>query len=193
MPFLLLLGIHVSVKLVDTYNFSKYKDHYNKVRIYEEKKLRRAPYLAKDKDEFNKLIFKAINTINSNEVKASLSQIRSYFEKNHMSKIITSGEKVNLRHLNSLLNRHYLELKEIKNNNSNKESFKGYILTSKAKDLLKKSELLEEEDLENSVNTNDSENLIICPNQDCGYYCQPDWKVCPICHTKLNQDILIIK
>ena len=186
LPFLLLLGIHVSVKLVDTYNFGKYKDHYNKVRIYEEKKLRRAPYLAKDKDEFNKLIFMAINTINSNEVKVSLSQIRSCFEKNHISKIIKLGVRLDSRHLDSLLNRHYLELKEVKNINSNKESFRAYTLTSKAKDLLKEIELLEEGDLENSVDINDSENLIICPNQNCGYYCQPNWKGCPICHTKLN-------
>ena len=87
----------------------------------------------------------------------------------------------------------YLELKEVKNINSDKESFKAYILTSQAKSLLKKSELLEEGDLEDSVNTNDSKNLIICPNQNCGYFCQLNWKKCPICHTKLNQDILIIK
>ena len=192
-PFLILLVIHVSVKLVDIFNFRKYRNHYNKVRIAEERKLRKAPYMARNKNDFNKLIFKAINIITSNGGKASLSQIRSYFEKNNISKMIKSGETLNLKYLNLLVNRHYLELKEIDNITSNQESFTAYFLTLKARDLLKKNGLLDKESLEDHVAPNGSEGLIKCPNQNCGYSCQPNWKDCPICHTKLNQDILITR
>ena len=149
--------------------------------------------MARNKNDFNKLIFKAINIITSNGGKASLSQIRSYFEKNNISKMIKSGETLNLKYLNLLVNRHYLELKEIDNITSNQESFTAYFLTLKARDLLKKNGLLDKESLEDHVAPNGSEGLIKCPNQNCGYFCQPSWKNCPICYTKLDQDILITR
>ncbi len=184
MPFFVLLLIHIAIKITDLLSFSKYSDHYSKVRIDEERKIRKAPYLAKNREEFNKLIFKAINFITSNGGKASLSQIRSYFEKNHISKIINSGEKLSIKYVTSLVEDLYLDKKEIKAKDSSSKSYNIYFLSPKAENLVGDSDL-KKKDLEHDDDTDDYPHLIICPNSDCGYYCQPSWNECPLCNTKL--------
>ncbi len=183
-PFFVLLLIYIAIKMADLFSFSKYNDHYSKVRIDEERKIRKAPYLAKNREEFNKLIFKAINFITSNGGKASLSQIRSYFEKNHISKIINSGEKLSIKYVTSLVEDLYLDKKEIKAKDSSSKSFNIYFLSPKAENLVGDSDL-KKKDLKHDDDTDDIPHLVICPNSNCGYYCKPSWNECPLCNTKL--------
>lgn len=138
-PPLALYVSYIALKLIDLFNFSRYKIHYNKVIIQEERMLSKAPTVSKDVDEFNKTIFSAIRTVSSEGRDTSLSQIKKYFEENNISKILYSDVKLNLNYMDSLVANYFLESRKLKDQHL--QSFLIYSLTPKAEKLLGLEEL----------------------------------------------------
>ncbi len=129
----------IALKLIDLFNFSKYKIHYNKVIIQEERMLSKAPTVSKDADEFNKMIFTAINSISLEGGDTSLSQIKKYFEENSISKVFNPDVKLNLNYMDSLVTNYFLESQKLEDRHQ--QSFFTYTLTPKADKLLGLEEL----------------------------------------------------
>lgn len=169
-PSLILIGLYVLVKLLDLFNLSKYKQFYQKVRIDEERRLQTKSYIAKNENEFKKLIFDAIYIFESSGREASLNQLRYYFDKNHISKRFNSLIKLDKEFLLRLTYNQFLESKISQSKSIQQESYIIYHLTGKARSFLK--------DYINSDDSN-SESLLRCPICD-SYYLRI-WQKCPLC------------
>ena len=157
-PFLVLFSFHISIKLIDLFNFNKFKKDYNKIRIEEERISRisriRESHKLHNSEELDLNIFNAIKFQKEN---ASLTQIRKYFEINHISKICLSGEKLNQKYLDLLVKQLYL-LK--KNKSYENTSHFIYQLTPLAVDKLNQFK----DDNQNESQLNNFESLIKCPH-----------------------------
>ncbi|TKJ20567.1 MAG: hypothetical protein CEE43_12115 [Promethearchaeota archaeon Loki_b32] len=176
-PLIVIYIADVVVNFFDTIHFHIYKLHYMRIRNKEERK--RKFIIPKSKHDFNVFIFKAIRSIiESNNKPSSISQIKSYFEKNNISKISKSKDKVNSTYMNTLVDYQYLQRsKQISNN----VSYYVYYLTPKAEKYLDdKDETYQEPIKVTSEKTIiDDEQLVACPS--CEYYCRQEWETCPIC------------
>ncbi len=176
-PIIAVYFLDVVFNVLNTLHFQVYKAYYKKMRDKEKRKF----IILRNKKEFDIAVFKAIKEIGSSGSPPSLSQIKSYFGKNKISTISRSKNRLNLAHLDTLVEHRYLQRSEKKSHNT---TYYVYYLTPKAEipfaEKNNKYYETNEKAFEVAVEEfEDDEQLIPCPV--CDYYCQKEWETCPLC------------
>ncbi len=176
-PIIALFTFNTLVKCADLYIFKTYASFYT--RRYNRSQ-RTSFYKPNTIQELNGFVLQAITNLNSKNTRATLTQIKNYFNQKRISTIAVSGEMVNRETIDKMVSSLFLEKK-------NDQSHDVYVLTPISESLMKDPKVPEydEYDDPNYYETKYSDDDLI-PCGKCGYYCRKLWGKCPICNTAIS-------